>query len=227
MAVYHKGLSYHEDITLKHDITEEEIEFLINLQKEMNTQDTVGQAEPRFWVIRGTVKEYGIEDGYGDGADLVDDSSGDVVAYNLPMAAEYVREELIADINSTDGLIRTVSLEKGIFHPDILISWEEDGEEDSLIFDNMQELADWLNENGYDFRVANYKQTSKIFPDTMFLTQKAAEEHLRKNYYHYPEDAHTYAMTSWRNPETEILWKILREVDWKRLGELYHGLPEM
>ena len=31
------------------------------------------------------------------------------------------------------------------------------------------------------------------------------------------EDAHTYAMTSWRNYETSKLWKILQEVDWSKL----------
>lgn len=59
----------------------------------------------------------------------------------------------------------------------------------------------------------------KIYPNTMFLTQKAAEEHLKSNYYHYSEDAHTYAMTSWRNPETEKLWKILKEIDWGKQNE--------
>ena len=48
-----------------------------------------------------------------------------------------------------------------------------------------------------------------MYPDTMFLTQKAAENHLKANYYHYSEDAHTYAMTSWRNRETEIDWELL------------------
>ena len=49
MAKYHKDLEYHEDLTEKHVLTEEEIRFLLELQKEMNTQDHVGQADPRFW----------------------------------------------------------------------------------------------------------------------------------------------------------------------------------
>ena len=39
------------------NITEQDIECLKQLQHEMNTQDTVCQADPRFWVVRGTVRE--------------------------------------------------------------------------------------------------------------------------------------------------------------------------
>lgn len=68
---------------------------------------------------------------------------------------------------------------------------------------------------GYEFRTINYQLVDCIYPDTMFLTQKEAEEHLRANDYHYSSDAHTYAMTAWRAPDVERLWKILQEVDWE------------
>lgn len=32
-------------------MTKEQIEFLNSLQQELNTQNNVGQANPRFWVI--------------------------------------------------------------------------------------------------------------------------------------------------------------------------------
>ncbi len=203
MAKYHKDLEYHEDLTEKHVLTEEEIRFLLELQKEMNTQDHVGQADPRFWVIEGSEKEYGIETGYEDGSVLVYDT--EVIATDLISAEAYIREELLDEINDIDGIKRNIELVPGIFHPSIKITWDEDGFDDSEFFDNMEAIARWLNEQGYEFRVDNYKIIDKIYPDTMFLTQKAAEDHLRNNSHHYSEDAHTYAMTSWRNPETEIL----------------------
>ena len=52
MAIFHKTLHYHEDTTEKRDISQEDIEFLKRLQLEMNTQDTTGTADPRFWVIK-------------------------------------------------------------------------------------------------------------------------------------------------------------------------------
>lgn len=66
-------------------------------------------------------------------------------------------------------------------------------------------------------RAVNYKIVDKIYPDTMALTEKDMAEHLRKNDYHYSEDAHTYAMTAWREPRIERLYKILQEVDWDKI----------
>lgn len=217
MARYHKHLKYHEDMTDKHLLTMEEIQFLMELQKEMNTQDNVSQADPRFWVIKGTEKEYGIESGYEDGADLTDAEGCCVVATDMESTVEYIRDNLLDEINETDGIQRIIELTPGIFHSSIRISWVDDDIDDYEEFDNMEEVAKWLNDNGYNFRVSNYKIVPKVYPDTLFLTQKAAENHLKRNYYHYSEDAHTYAMTSWRNQETEMLWKILQQVDWSIL----------
>ena len=55
-------LKYHEDeFPQKREMTREDIIFLTSLQKEMNTQDHVSQADPRFWVIRGTERKYHID----------------------------------------------------------------------------------------------------------------------------------------------------------------------
>ena len=43
---------YHVDPYKKHRITDEELDFLQELQKEMNTQHTWAQADPRIWVIQ-------------------------------------------------------------------------------------------------------------------------------------------------------------------------------
>ena len=216
MAKYHNHLEYHEDTEEKHALTVDEIKFLLELQKEMNTQDHLSQADPRFWVITGTEKEYGIETGFEDGAELTD-NDGDTLAVNMETAMEYIRDNLLDDINETDGIQRKIELLDGIFHPTIEISWNDNGFENGEEFENMEEITEWLRIHGYNYQVINYRYVSKIYPNTMFLTQKAAEEHLRENSHHYSEDAHTYAMTSWRNSETEILWKILQHVDWGAL----------
>lgn len=49
---------YHVDSYKKHRITDEELDFLQELQKEMNTQHTWAQADPRIWVIQEPVKKY-------------------------------------------------------------------------------------------------------------------------------------------------------------------------
>lgn len=59
-----------------------------------------------------------------------------------------------------------------------------------------------------------------IVPDTMFLTLREAEEHLKANYYHYTTGAHTYGMHAWRSPEVAQLIKLLHTVDFDELKEL-------
>lgn len=49
---------HHEDIYPKHKITSSELCFLAELQKEMNTQDTWAQADPRIWVIQEDKIQY-------------------------------------------------------------------------------------------------------------------------------------------------------------------------
>ena len=63
---------YHDDTTQKHDITKEEIQFLLDLQKELNTQDSYGQAEPKYWVIRDYDKVYGTDLNFPDGIAIYD-----------------------------------------------------------------------------------------------------------------------------------------------------------
>lgn len=75
MAKYHEHIEYHEDTREKHEITKEELDFLLKLQKEMNTQDDVSQAEPRYWVIKGSEKLYRVEDDI-DGYELLDVDGG-------------------------------------------------------------------------------------------------------------------------------------------------------
>ena len=158
MAIFHKTLQYHEDTTEKRDISQEDIEFLKKLQLEMNTQDTTGTADPRFWVIKGS--------------------------------------ERVIDNENPDELVLQV-----------------DG---STVTSTTQEVNEFLANNGYDdVMIVGISIRPFMYPNTMFLTEKEAREHLKRNHYHYSEDAHTYCMVAWRSPEVEKLWKILRETKWE------------
>ena len=48
MAKFWNNLKYHKDRVKKEKLTKEDITFLKDLQKELNTEDTVGTASPRF-----------------------------------------------------------------------------------------------------------------------------------------------------------------------------------
>ena len=78
-----------------------------------------------------------------------------------------------------------------------------------------QEVNEFLANNGHDdTMIIGISIRPFMYPNTMFLTEKEAREHLERNHYHYSEDAHTYCMVAWRSPEVEKLWKILRETKW-------------
>ena len=92
---------YHEDTVEKHEITKEEILFLKELQKEMNTQDTVCQADPRFWVIEGSERVYtGAE--YANNSCMIASDDGTVIADTLEEAIKYFKDNFyISTCSST------------------------------------------------------------------------------------------------------------------------------
>jgi hypothetical protein len=134
-------------------ITKEDIAFLADLQRELTTQDTVGQADPRFWVIR---------------------DSHQITCWD----EEAERWALYKD--GEDAQIGT--LEKWVDLPE-------------------------------DYNLVPVKTERHIVSDTFFMTLREAKEHIERNHYHY-RDPQAYAMTAWRSPQVERLWKLLQEVDW-------------
>jgi len=191
----------------------EDIEFLKKLQHEMNTQDHVCQADPRFWVVQGTVREYGIESGYSDGTELCN-VDGDVVAETMEKACEFLNERNARNSGNLEDKFRYADELDSIDYID------DCGDERSL-----RDFEDVLNFlDNPDYRVAYYRNIDKNYPDTMFITNAECKAHIKANYYHYPDDAHSYAMTAWRSPEVERLWKILQATNWDELNleEGYH-----
>jgi hypothetical protein len=216
MAEYHKGLKYHEDEIEKHELSQEDIEFLREIQKELNTQDTICQANPRFWVIKGTEKIYRVED--ADGYELYDTDYCEIITSSMEEIAEYIKEHELDEICECDGKMREVTYESPTFgfgSGSIHITTVDEDDEYDVILEDLYDIKEWLEENtSCNYEVISYKIVPKIYEDTMFLTQKDAEDHLRANDYHYSDDAHTYAMTAWRSPRVAKLIKILQETEW-------------
>lgn len=76
MAKFWKNLEKHEDTIKKHKITDEEVKFLKSMQEELNTQNHLGQADPRYWCIRDYKKVYGKELYNPDGISIYDSNGG-------------------------------------------------------------------------------------------------------------------------------------------------------
>ena len=131
----------------------DDIEFLIDLRDELNTQDTVCQADPRFWVVR---------------------------------QSEWVS------------------------------CWEEEADRFTLYKDGEKVGAlDVYDDDTGVYTCVPEKKLVYIVPDTFFMTLREAQEHIMHNRHNYRTDAHPYAMTAYRSPQVERLWKILQDTNWE------------
>lgn len=196
----YKHTRKHEDTVVKRPLTQGDIDFLKDLQHEMNTQDTVGQRDPRYWVILETKRVMNLEDGEEL---LIDNQTGEEFE-GMENAVAFINK--VAEDHCSDG--RAELAESGMY-----IDIYEDGENTETFFD-LVEAVDWLSEHGQDVRIVHYEDEQRVNWGPLFLTHRDADRHLSKNDYHYAPDAHAFAMTAWRDPTIERLWRILQETDW-------------
>lgn len=194
-------------------ISQEDIAFLKALQHEMLTQDKVCQAAPRFWVVRGTIRTYGIAHDYADAVVLRMDEG--ICIESMKEAYDYLTEHY----SDTICKIKYCESDNTITYCD---DTEEESEEehegyDYILYD-LSDVNDFLYKQGEnEAELVGYQEIDKIYENTMFITLKECRAHIKANYYHYPEDAHPYAMTAWRSPQIEKLWNILEQTNWDEI----------
>lgn len=202
------------------NLTKEDFDFLIELQDEMITQDHVSQASPRFWVVATDKhQELGTEDNY-DGVQLYSSDAADIVCDgDMCSIVEYV----------TNSYSEELEEENIVFVDQCSHYLAKFGEDEEETFYDSEELLDFLKEHDVisdDYELTYYRYVHRNYPNTMFLTNRSCKEHIKANYYHYNDDAHSYAMTAWRSPEVEKLWDILDKVNWEGLKEDIYGPDE-
>lgn len=175
----------------------DDLDFLKSLQDEMINQETDWQAAPRFWVLRQYEYEPTGEEWMDKYEYAYDD--GDYNGFdNVDDLIEFLEEcELATDKQIEE--MKEMSLENDLHQEEAF----------EFILDN-------LNEEGH-FRKIPVVRVANIIPNTLFLTKKAAKEHIKANHYHYNDTIHTYAMTAWRSPEVQRLLEILESIDFSKL----------
>lgn len=194
----------------------EDIEFLKKLSETMRTQEHDCQAAPRFWVVAQSVKEYVGED-YGSHVDLVTEDGDTVIENaNVKNVVDYFMKEYSDEVKE-----RRITINYTPSYCEIFVLDKENGEaeEEETLFDvddviRFFEEHDIISDSYYRTVYYNINDAS-ICPDTMFITKESCKNHIRLNGYHY-HNPHTYAMTAWRSPEVEKLWKLLEETDWEK-----------
>lgn len=212
MAKYWEHLKYHEDTVAKEKLSNDDIKFLKELQKEINTEDNVGTANPRYWVIRQPERIYHLDEDEADYYVFIDECD----KYELTLEDLKDKLEFLCDDN-----LKSVEVKDGVLTFEYFDEWLEEVEEYKVDYDNYYTDGKYkiLELLESDLSVAYYKEVDATVDNCMFLTQIDAENHLRANDYHYHEKARTYCMCGWRSPRFERLINILSKTDFDSMLE--------
>jgi hypothetical protein len=183
----------------RESMKKEDREFLKELQHEMLTQDTVCQANPRFWVVMQTVRDYWVDDNI-DGICIFDnDAAESVYEGELENIVDWIKEQFdVVEKCDYDGCVLEIVC--------------KDGNEYYIY--NLSELKEFTDDDASDYSVCYYRDRAEIAEDTMFLTLRECKEHIESNSHHYNKP-HSYAMTAWRSPQVQRLYEILEKTDWE------------
>lgn len=214
MAIFQETHPLPFDPITKRPLTGNDIEFLKKLQYELNTQDSMGNRSPRFWVIKESQKTYVSRDNCYDYVTITDEQNPGFEIWNLDVLFD-VMSRMITD--------RTVPYEITKNADGYIVLTNTDDDSSELIREITEDTVETLNriaENDSRFTPNYVSSGFRIVPDTLFLTHKACEEHLRKYSYNYTSDAHAYAMTADRSPEFETLLDLLQQIDLEQLSKL-------
>ena len=212
MAKYWENLKYHEDTVVKEKLSNDDIKFLKELQKELNTEDNVGTATPRYWVIRQPERIYHLDEAEADYYMFIDECD----KYELTLEDLKDKLEYLCDDN-----LKSVEVKDGVLTFEYFDEWLEEVEQYKVDYDNcyrdgLIKISELLE---FEVRVIYYSEIDVTADNCMFLTQIDAENHLRANDYHYHEKARTYCMCGWRSPRFERLINILSKTDFDSMLE--------
>ncbi|MFW5438862.1 hypothetical protein [Paenibacillus apiarius] len=163
----------------------DDIQFLKDLQKELNNQANDCQAAPRFWSV-GDYK-------------WVECSSDNAERFSVYLPAAGESHEI-------NYFLKKV-MDKDELSDEARDELEEIGCEVTAI--------EWIHKHhDEDATLHPEREEHFVRDNTMFLTKTEAKIHIELNHYHYTDRVHTYAMTAWRAPKVERLLNILTTFDW-------------
>ena len=180
---------------MKIEISQEDYEFLKDLQHELNTQETDGNAQPVFWGVSETQEECRGEYGdFGGEPRIVYDDGN----YTLQEAIENVEQALDSE---TYG-----------FSDEEREKWKNVDKDDAEeVCEYMRDVLGWDN----IYHVAYVEKVRRVSEYTgAFLTKRACKQYIERYGYNH-NNPHTYAMTAYRNFELERLIKILGNLEFK------------
>lgn len=174
---------------MKIEISQEDFEFLKELQHELNTQTTDGNAQPVYWGVMETALR-----GVPEGCGIPIIYMGDGGTMSTAEAVAYIEKEYLKDLDEANQQ-----------------EWVEIDKND------MDDVVRFMNENldWHEVRIVYQRREEFISRETgAFLTKRACKEYIERFGYNH-SNPHTYAMTAYRNFELERLLNILKSVNFE------------
>ena len=170
---------------MKSEVTQEQYDFLHELQHELLTQPTDGNADPVFWGVM-VEKEICAPNECGEPRIYM---GGSAETKTLEEAVAYVNEWIEDGDNITKEIWDEVDKE-----------WPEDVVDFIKTYIDMQ------------CRLVSVDKKQELSDETgAFITKRACQEYIDRYGYNH-SNPHTYAMTAFRNPEYEKLIDILKTI---------------
>jgi len=174
---------------MKIEISQEDFEFLKELQHELNTQPTDGNAQPVYWGVMETTLR-----GVPEGCGIPIIYMGDGGTMSTAEAVAYIENEYLKDLDEANQQ-----------------EWAEIDKND------MDDVVSFMNVNlGWRFvRIVYQRREEFISRETgAFLTKRACKEYIERFGYNH-SNPHTYAMTAYRNFELERLLNVLKSINFE------------
>ena len=166
-------------------ISDEDYEFLQDLQHELITQTSDGNADPVYWGVMET-HDVGVPDGCGEPRIYLGDGQVEELEDAVAFIGEYIDDE---DNDAWNKVDKTDMDEVVLFCNDV-VQWHE-------------------------VKIVYVDKKSEISRQTgAFLTKRACKEYIEHYGYNHT-NPHTYAMTAFRNFELGRLLKILKTMEMK------------
>ncbi|MBO4531444.1 MAG: hypothetical protein J5767_12505 [Paludibacteraceae bacterium] len=185
----------------------EDLDFLINLQKELLEQNEkyhLCQADPIYVGIMDYWFEVKPED-YAEEMHVMCFGESE---YNMDEFIQYLFEDYdLKDTNTPkDEII--------------------DSFKDCSTTDDLREVIDeyFSDIDSSDYDIVYVSKAGHLAPNCCFITWADAVEHLKYNKHHYSADAHPYTMTAFRSPQLEKLLEIVKTTEWEMIKTKQKGV---
>lgn len=205
----------HADVQPRRSMTADDAAFLTALQTTLNTQSTMENAQPVFWVIKGEV-DTPVDVDECDATHLSVD--GELHDLSTPdKILEYLSSDDVVELMENHGVEYHVEPDASGGRGALVRAYSTREKFEDVVAtpeDVLDLLVDVMHAWPADVRPLKMVKQPKVYQDTLFLTHSACQEHLRRYGYNYDPSAHAFAMTAHRSPELERLLDVVRSVRW-------------